>query len=620
MNKDVLYIEPEDDITDIITKIEKSKEKIIALVPPKKAGVFRSVVNIKLINKAGKSAEKTIVLVTTDPSIVKLAAATKLPVTKDLQTAPVIPKEEKEEEDDTVSKEELVEESDGTVETVEDVEELEGGDKEDEESADEKSEKTEDEDDEDADEDEDNEDEKEPKTKGEKAKSTKEKPAKKRDGLKSGNKIIAWLTEHKKIAIIGGIGAVVLILLLVWALALAPSATVTVSVRTDSNNFSQAVSFVDKINEEDADAGKFYLEEKKVESTETVEFEATGKKNVGEKASGELIVSASFQIPGGGKIPIQKGAVFTINDLSYVATEDTQLMWDGDLKTLQQDCENFDDLNSSKVCVVSAKISVVAAEPGTKYNIEKSDSGWKSNLGLSSIRSSSAMSGGTDKELTVVQQSDIDKAKESLKGANLEENKEKLLEQVGDNVMLIDSSLKQETLSAEATPKVDEEVKEGVKPTLKATTVTSVFVIDKTKVEEFITKKANLGEDKKIYEMNNPFIESFTKTEAGYTGKLKTSYMTGPKLTVSSIVDLVKGRGFGDAQHVLKDIDGVTEVKIDGSFPWVTSIPGDSNKITVNLEIKDQSGNKVEQKEDEQSADEKSEKKDEKSEKTEEKQ
>ena len=44
MNKDVIYIEPEDDITDIITKIEKSKEKIVALVPPKKAGVFRSVV------------------------------------------------------------------------------------------------------------------------------------------------------------------------------------------------------------------------------------------------------------------------------------------------------------------------------------------------------------------------------------------------------------------------------------------------------------------------------------------------------------------------------------------------------------------------------------------------
>ena len=121
MNKDVIYIEPEDDITDIITKIENSKEKIVALVPPKKAGVFRSVVNIKLITKASTAAEKTVVLVTTDPSIVKLAAATKLPVTKNLQTAPVIPKAEKLEE---TTKEELVEESDGTVETEEDVEEL----------------------------------------------------------------------------------------------------------------------------------------------------------------------------------------------------------------------------------------------------------------------------------------------------------------------------------------------------------------------------------------------------------------------------------------------------------------------------------------------------------------
>ena len=107
MNKDVIYIEPEDDITDIITKIENSKEKIVALVPPKKAGVFRSVVNIKLMAKAGTTAEKTIVLVTTDPSIIKLAAATRLPVTKNLQTPPAIPTVETEIEE---TSEEIIDE------------------------------------------------------------------------------------------------------------------------------------------------------------------------------------------------------------------------------------------------------------------------------------------------------------------------------------------------------------------------------------------------------------------------------------------------------------------------------------------------------------------------------
>ncbi|MBO7132160.1 hypothetical protein J6V85_02805 [Candidatus Saccharibacteria bacterium] len=120
MNKDVIYIEPEDDITDIITKIENSKEKIVALVPPKKAGVLRSVVNIKLITKAATSAKKTAVLVTTDPSIMKLAAATKLPVTKDLQSAPSIPEAEVEGEE--VSKEEVVDEEAGDEEEKEETE------------------------------------------------------------------------------------------------------------------------------------------------------------------------------------------------------------------------------------------------------------------------------------------------------------------------------------------------------------------------------------------------------------------------------------------------------------------------------------------------------------------
>ena len=47
------------------------------------------------------------------------------------------------------------------------------------------------------------------------------------------------------------------------------------------------------------------------------------------------------------------------------------------------------------------------------------------------------------------------------------------------------------------------EVKEGVKPTLKATTTDSIFVIDKAKVEEFIREKAKLGSDQKIYKIKD---------------------------------------------------------------------------------------------------------------------
>ena len=74
MNKDVIYIEAEDDITDILSKVKNAKNKIVALVPPKKAGVLHSAVNFKLITKTATKAEKTVVLVSADESLKRLAA------------------------------------------------------------------------------------------------------------------------------------------------------------------------------------------------------------------------------------------------------------------------------------------------------------------------------------------------------------------------------------------------------------------------------------------------------------------------------------------------------------------------------------------------------------------
>ena len=584
MNKDVIYVEPEDDITDIILKIEKSKEKIVALVPPKKAGVFRSVVNIKLISKSGTTSGKKIVLVTTDPSILRLAGAAKIPVTKNLQTAPAIPEVEKESVE-TTSKEELVEESDGTVETEEDVEELEGKD---EKEVEKDTEEKEDEPEKEEDDGEEEEDEKDEKPVA-KAKTAKKKPS------KGSNKLISWIHDHKKLAIASGIGIVLLILFLIWAFVIAPAVTVTVGIRTTSNNFSENVTFTTTQSEEKASEGVFYLEEKKIEDTQEVEFEATGEKNIGEKATGEVKVIARIDYFKGGTKTVNAGDKFTISGLTYTADNGVTMSYDGHDDSV---CANVDD-STTKIelrnqgCQIYARVKVTAAEPGTKYNISPAETGWNTTADVA-VYSDSAMSGGTDDVINVVQQSDIDKAKESLSSANEKENKEKLLEKLGDDTLVIESSFSQSTADATSTPGVGEEVKKGEKAKLKAVTTASVYVIDKTKVEEFIKEKANIADDQKIYEMKDPFIDNFSKSSNGYIGKLKTSYLTGPELSVSSIVEMIKGKGLGDAQHILKDVSGVTEVRMDGSFPWVMSVPGDSNKITVNLEIKDQSGNKVE--------------------------
>lgn len=577
MNKDVVYVEPEDDITDIILKIENSKEKIVALVPPKKAGVFRSVVNIKLIAKAGATSEKTVVLVTVDPSIVKLAASAKLPVTKDLQSAPAIPTAESIAEEET-AQEELIEEEDGTVETEEDVEELKPSKAEKTEKVEGKAAKSEENDAEDEEEEE----------------KPAKKPANPKKSMKlSGNKVLDWIKLHKKLAIFGGVCLVGLIGLLIWMFVIAPAVDIAVAIKTEQKNFSETVSFTDKLANEDAKEGKFYLEQKKLETVQEVAFDATGQKNRGERASGEVIISAYFDAKGA--VAINNGTIFTINGLSYAANEYKSLEWDGE----QENCENEKVISGGKVqCLISNKVSVTAVEGGAKYNIPASSTGW-STLANINVSSSAPMAGGTDDTITVVQQADVEKAKSEITASKEDENKAKLFESIDGKYYIIESSFEQNTEVSASTPAVDEEVKEGVKPTLKATTTATVYVIDKVKLDEFIREKADLEDDQKIYDIRDIYVENISQIKDGATTKLKAQYYLGPKITESEVVDKIKGKGLGDAQREIRDIYGVSDVRITPSHPWVMSVPSDSNKVRVTFEVKDQDGHEIKEKDEE---------------------
>lgn len=567
MNKDVIYIEPEDDITDIITKIENSKQKIVALVPPKKAGVLRSVVNIKLISKAATGAKKTAVLVTTDPSITKLAAAAKLPITKDLQSAPTIPEVE----------------SEGEKTVKEDV--TEGGDEEEEKGEEaEEEEKKDEEEDTEEEEEKDEEDEKEKKEAA---------PKKEKSKKGSKNKFLQFFKDHKKLSIFGGVFGLILILVLIWALAIAPAVEVFVTIKTNTNNFSESVSFVKEQTKEDIKEGKVYLEERKIEEVEEVKFEATGQKNTGERATGKVMIYAYFPLNIRATTQVAKGELFTISGLSYRATEDVILSYSGEGR---KDCANKDNpLGLVEYgCRINGSVSVEAVEPGSKYNIAASSTGWDTNARVFAY-SENSMGGGTDNMIKVVQQSDVEKAKTELSSKKESENKEKLYETINtDDNLIIESTFDQTTSAAVSTPAVDEEVKDGVQPTLKTTTVTSVYTIDRTKLEELIKEKVDLPENEKIFKIENVYIDGFKEVDSGFVGKLKAVYYTGPKVTESELVEKIMGKGIGDARREINDIEGVKVDDIKTSYPWVMKVPTNSNRITINLDIEGQNGEKIE--------------------------
>lgn len=613
MSKDVIYIEPEEDITDIISKIESSKSRIVALVPPKKAGVFKSIVNIKLITKAAASADKAVVLVTADDSIIKLAAMTKLPITKDLKTAPAVPVVDDEinntevvdvEEDGEVVEDEAKAEKDEEADEKEPLDEgSQDDDKDDaEEGSEEDSEEDSDEDEEEPENDDDA-DEKSSKTakKGAHSDSDSREPkdGSKNKGAKKGffaklaasnNKFLRWIGTHPKVTIGCGIGLIALIIFCIWAFAIVPAVTITLELETTTGNFSEAVTFTQNLAEENVSEGKFYIEEKKTESKAEVEFEATGEKNVGEKASGTIKVTHYFPLTEeGGTVPINNGATFTNSGLTYTVTSGATIKWDGSLSDAEKDCENYSTTGwRTRGCAVSATVTVEATDSGAKYNISSTSSGWSPSVAGLDVITNNAMTGGTDKIVKVVQQSDIDKALEKMTSENESANKEKLLATLSDGQFPIDSSFKQTTSDPVSSPKVGEEVEDGKKAKLTVTTTDTIFTLDEEKLKEFITEKAKLAEGYKIYEMNDPFIENFSKTESGYIGKLKTAYVAGSTITENEVVDTVRGKGIGTAKRDLVDsFKGIKTITIDTSAPWVSSVPGNPEKITVNIDTKE---------------------------------
>src|SRR5215468_4341500 len=89
--KDTIYIDVDDEITAIIDKLRGSHEKIVALVLPKRATVFQSIVNMKLLKRTADEAKKHLVLITSEAGLMPLAGSVGLYVAKNLQSRPEIP-------------------------------------------------------------------------------------------------------------------------------------------------------------------------------------------------------------------------------------------------------------------------------------------------------------------------------------------------------------------------------------------------------------------------------------------------------------------------------------------------------------------------------------------------
>ena len=80
-------------------------------------------------------------------------------------------------------------------------------------------------------------------------------------------------------------------------------------------------------------------------------------------------------------------------------------------------------------------------------------------------------------------------------------------------------------------------------------------------------------------------MTNVTPSKDVISAKLTTNGKIGPKIDEEAIKTHAKGKRLGEVQEYVKEIDGVNSVDVKFSPFWVSKVPGDINKITIQFDI-----------------------------------
>jgi len=533
MNKDVIYIDVEDDITAIISKVKASKDKIVALVPPKRIGVLQSAVNLRLLARAAEQGDKRLVVITNNHALMSLAASAKLPVAKNLQSKPELAPIAALDIDDG---EDVI---DGNELPVGDHARQSGDDIVDEIAAAPAASTAK---------------LATPPKAGESAKPVR---------TKGGSKVPNFNTFRKKL-IIGIGGGVLLIAFLVWATVFAPRATIVVAAKTSDSSVNSKVTVGDKLT---TDLAKNTIKATRVQKSEkkTIDFAATGTKNVGEKAKGSVkfstnnISNLGTTIPAGTSLQSSGGSVFITDSAVTITISNYQ----------------------------NAPTTVTAAEQGAKYNAATGPmSGAPSGISASLT---DATSGGTDRVVKVVTAEDIQKAKETLVEGESKDAQSQLKSKL-TNAPDVNGSYRVDYNDLKSTPDVGTE-SEGGNAVLSATVVYGLYGLSDGELgkylDAYLKKQLGNSTNQRVFEngSDKPEFQDVTNSATGAELTLIATAKLGPKLDENEIRQDSLGLKTGEIQEALQSIQGIEEVEVK-YFPfWVSSVPNDEKKVNVQFKV-----------------------------------
>ncbi|HSH56025.1 MAG TPA: hypothetical protein VK983_04330 [Candidatus Limnocylindrales bacterium] len=566
--KEVIYIDVDDEITAIIDKVRSSAGRIIALVLPKRATVLQSIVNMRLLKRSAEQAKKHIVLITTETGLMPLAGAVGMHVAGSLQSKPIIPEtygaaSTAPAGDDDFDVSEVADKPVGqlagigagrpaAVPTANDLETIQLDDEPDQTV-----------------------DKAAPAPGGVAAAAASDKAAKKDKKL-----AVPDFNKFRLGLIVGGVLLVGLLVFFYFAAFVLPKATVTIA--TDSSDIKTNATInlspteTQIVTEENLLPAR--IEQK--QQTGSQQVSATGQKNKGEKAKGEVTLLAGT-CTADPPADVPAGTGVSANGQTFITQENTTFM---------------PRIDGNRKCtfVADDETTVIAQAPGASYNIGPGTFTVAGGSGVTA-KSSEAMSGGTDNIVKSVKTEDIESAKQKINATDTNSIKSDLrskLEAAGYTA-IVDSFNGSEPVVTPSAQVGDE----SDTVTVTQSTTYTMYGVKKSDVRTFILANVNKRIDPKRQKILNDgvskanFDVSAPVSSGVLTASMSATSLAGPDINTAAIKTAIKGKKTNDVRTYVRSTPGVTDVTVKYSPFWVTKVPNKESKITVLIDKADASTN-----------------------------
>ena len=342
-------------------------------------------------------------------------------------------------------------------------------------------------------------------------------------------------------------------------------ATVTLSLASEKVDQTKAVSFTAE-EKTDLASNTIHADQLTVSKDGSVSTNATGKKEVGDKAKGSVKISSSQT----SDQTVAKGTTITAsNGLEFVTDNEVKIA------------------SSSGVSdIKTVSVNVTASDVGKEYNLPSDITFSVGNYDKSSVqaKNDNAFSGGSKKEVTVVAKADIAKLEKDLTDQLEGDAKDALTNQLSSDQTLLpvftDTAVSKRTLSKDIGD-------EATSTTLKATVTYTALAYRKSDIDDLIADllkgkldTMTIKHDATTYDVSDAKVTSDKQVDA--TIAVNAGLL--PKIDQDKLKEDIAGKSFTDAIEYLKHVSDIADANIMAK-PNLPLLPKFLPKNPANISI-----------------------------------